>query len=177
MVGMREINNSRTLLISLGSNLGDRVGQLLGARQALELALGVKVSASRIYSSAPVYDLEQPEFLNAVLRAEVAVDSVALLAQLQEIELAAGKNKTRPKGPRTLDLDILVNGADLRAGEDPLLPHPRLHERAFVLFPLRDVYPDFCHPVSGLTIEQMLTNTLDDHALVVPEEFPAWRVG
>jgi 2-amino-4-hydroxy-6-hydroxymethyldihydropteridine diphosphokinase len=98
----------------------------------------------------------QPDYVNgvALLIGEIAPD--ALLARLQEIERRAGRVRGAPNAPRTLDLDIIAMGGLVRDAPDPVLPHPRAHERAFVLQPLRDVAPHWKHPGLGRRIEELL---------------------
>jgi 2-amino-4-hydroxy-6-hydroxymethyldihydropteridine diphosphokinase len=98
----------------------------------------------------------QPDYVNgvALLIGEIAPD--ALLARLQEIERRAGRVRGAPNAPRTLDLDIIAMGGLVRDAPDPVLPHPRAHERAFVLQPLRDVAPHWKHPGLGRSIEELL---------------------
>jgi 2-amino-4-hydroxy-6-hydroxymethyldihydropteridine diphosphokinase len=101
----------------------------------------------------------QPNFINAVALFALdgpMPDPARLLGRLQEIETQAGRQRAAPNGPRTLDLDIVIMGELVRDAPDPVLPHPRAHLRRFVLEPLRDVWPGWRHPVSGLSIEAML---------------------
>jgi len=93
--------------------------------------------------------------VNAVVRAETALSPAGLLAALHLTEAAFGRLRTVTNAARTLDLDLLAYGDVIRTGEAPLLPHPRLHERAFVLFPLRDLAPGWRHPVLGETAENL----------------------
>jgi 2-amino-4-hydroxy-6-hydroxymethyldihydropteridine diphosphokinase len=111
---------------------------------------------SRWYSSAPVPASDQPRFINGVVRFEAAIDPAGLLAMLQAMEAAAGRVRGVPDAARTLDLDIIDMGGLVRDAPDPVLPHPRAHVRAFVLWPLRDVAPDWVHPRTGARLGELM---------------------
>ena len=145
---------SDLILIGLGANLP---GNFDTPRQALEAALlrlesaGLRVIArSRIWRSRPVPVSDQPWFANAVAAIETELAPAALLALLHRLEDEFGRVRTVRNAPRVLDLDLLAYGRLVQGGlEPPLLPHPRLAERAFVLLPLADIAADWVHPVSG----------------------------
>jgi 2-amino-4-hydroxy-6-hydroxymethyldihydropteridine diphosphokinase len=146
----------RTVYLSLGSNLGDREENLRQAIARLEAA-GVRVSRrSSIYETEPREAPNQPWFLNQVIEAETDLFPRQLLARLQKVELDLGRKRLRPKGPRTIDIDILLCGETIVRAKDLELPHPRLAERRFVLEPLAELAPDLRHPVTRLTVRQML---------------------
>jgi 2-amino-4-hydroxy-6-hydroxymethyldihydropteridine diphosphokinase len=115
-----------------------------------------RVSLSRLWDSAPVPVSDQPRFVNAVLRAEGTPDPAALLAALHGIEARFGRVRGEQNAARTLDLDLLDLNGLVRASPPPILPHPRLHLRAFVLAPLAEVAPGWRHPVTGETVEALL---------------------
>jgi len=121
-------------------------------------AAGVGVRArSPWYRTAPVPASGQPDFINGVVEAATGLDPAALLSLLHRIEADFGRVRGRPNAARTLDLDLLAYGAAVRDGPDaPILPHPRLHERGFVLFPLRDVAPGWRHPKLGKGIAELI---------------------
>lgn len=127
--------------IGLGANLGDPQQALRDALAALARAPGTRlVRSSRLYRSAPV-GADGPDYVNAVAEIETRLDAPALLAQLQAIEQAAGRERPYRNAPRTLDLDLLLYG-DARIDSAALtVPHPRLRERAFVLLPLQELAP------------------------------------
>ncbi|MCA0199948.1 MAG: 2-amino-4-hydroxy-6-hydroxymethyldihydropteridine diphosphokinase [Proteobacteria bacterium] len=147
------------ILIGVGANLPSDAGSPLQTCEAALVHLGrlgvVVAARSPWYETAPVPVSDQPWFVNAVVRAETALSPAGLLAALHLTEAAFGRLRTVTNAARTLDLDLLAYGDVIRTGEAPLLPHPRLHERAFVLFPLRDLAPGWRHPVLGETAENL----------------------
>ncbi|MGH9660621.1 MAG: 2-amino-4-hydroxy-6-hydroxymethyldihydropteridine diphosphokinase, partial [Bryobacteraceae bacterium] len=130
----------KTVYLSLGSNLGDREMHLQGAIDGLAAA-GVRVlRVSPVYETAPVGGETQPWFLNAVVEAETELMPMQLLARMQRIEHAFGRRRRAPNTPRTLDIDILLFGKTTIVDSARLtMPHPRFHERRFVLAPLADL--------------------------------------
>jgi 2-amino-4-hydroxy-6-hydroxymethyldihydropteridine diphosphokinase len=146
-----------TSLIAMGSNLGDRRATLESAWRDLDQASGILiVRTSKIYETAPLGGPEQGAFLNAVLAANVELDAAELLRLLQGIEARFQRRREVRFGPRTLDLDILTYGDKVVVTPDLEIPHPRLHERRFVLVPLADVAPDWRHPIRHETTLEML---------------------
>ncbi len=141
----------KTVYLSLGSNLGDREANL---RAALRLLNPRRVSP--IYETEPVDHTAQPFFLNLVAEVETSLMPMQLLSHTQRIERDLGRKRTIPKGPRTIDIDILLYGTTIIASKRLEIPHPRLHERRFVLKPLADLAPDLRHPVTHLTVREML---------------------
>ncbi len=134
---------TETVYLGLGSNLGDRLASLQGAVDLLRTEAGIElIRSSRVWETVPVGGPEQPDFLNAVLRAEVGLAPLDLLAACQRVEAALGRVRDVRWGPRTIDIDVLMIGA--RAIDEPglVVPHPRMHERAFVLMPLLEIDPD-----------------------------------
>jgi 2-amino-4-hydroxy-6-hydroxymethyldihydropteridine diphosphokinase len=130
--------------VGLGSNLGDRESALRGAVEALEASPGVEVIAvSTFRDTAPVGFVDQPRFLNGVAVLETELPARRLLDLLLEVEARFGRDRAAspPQGPRTLDLDLLLYGGARIEEEGLRIPHPRLHERAFVLEPLAEVAP------------------------------------
>jgi 2-amino-4-hydroxy-6-hydroxymethyldihydropteridine diphosphokinase len=145
--------------VGLGSNLGEREALLKAAIEQLaqlpETRLG---RVSSLYDTAPVGELDQPNFLNAVAQLETALTARQLLWNLLLIERRLGRvrHAARRFGPRTIDLDLLLHGDLVLDTEDLRLPHPELHRRAFVLVPLAEIEPKLVHPTLGLTAGEML---------------------
>lgn len=140
--------------IGIGANLDDPVEQVRSAFGALDAIDATRLKArSSLYRSAPVGYAEQPDFVNAVARVESALAAQTLLERLLAIERAAGRTRTRPNGPRTLDLDLLLFDDDCIESAQLVVPHPRMHERAFVLIPLVEIAPDAIIPGRGRAVD------------------------
>ncbi len=149
--------------VSLGSNLGDRAGNLLLAvRGMIDAALAVK-RLSSIYETEPVETFPQPAFLNMVaeLGNPLPVPE-QVLARLLRVEYALGRTRNIPGGPRTIDLDLLLYGEERRETQFLTLPHPRLHQRRFVLAPLVDIAPQLVHPKLGRRLSELLEEVTDE---------------
>jgi 2-amino-4-hydroxy-6-hydroxymethyldihydropteridine diphosphokinase len=146
----------KTIYLSLGSNIGDRERNL---REAIERLngpdLGV-VRVSPVYETEPVEYTEQRWFLNLVVEAETSLFPMQLLTRTARIERDLGRVRTIAKGPRTIDIDILLYGRAIIRSAKLEVPHPRMAERRFVLAPLADLAPDLRHPVSHRTVREML---------------------
>ena len=142
------------VVLALGSNLGDRQDILQGAVDAIVGLPGVRVTAvSPVYETVPVGGPAQPDYLNAVVLAVTTQPARDLLDRLHEIEAAFDRVRLVRWGPRTLDLDIIVVGGERSDNPELTLPHPRAHERAFVLAPWHDVDPDAALPGHGPVAE------------------------
>jgi 2-amino-4-hydroxy-6-hydroxymethyldihydropteridine diphosphokinase len=146
-----------TAYIALGANLGDRERTLRSAIASLR-QLGSIEAASSFYETAPVGLVEQPDFLNAVVALRTALPPQQLMAMLLRIEQQHGRDRSAsvPKGPRTLDLDLLSYGDVVMETPTLTLPHPSLVERRFVLVPLTEIAPQWRHPISGKTASDLL---------------------
>lgn len=145
--------------IGVGSNLGDPAAQVQQAFQALaELPASQLIASSPLYRAAPVGGpAGQPNYVNAVAALDTTLNPDELLTALQAIETQQGRVRTVRWGPRTLDLDILLYGSTQRNDPHLILPHPRLHERAFVLSPLHDIAPNLTIPGQG-PLSRLLRN-------------------
>jgi len=141
--------------IALGTNLGDRSKNLENAIQLLSSFVEV-VAQSPIYQTIPWGFADQPDFLNQVIFVKTAKRPDELLQLLKQIEVEIGRTPTFQNGPRIVDLDILFYDDWVVENPGLQIPHPRLHERAFVLVPLSDLNPSLWHPVLAVTVQEML---------------------
>lgn len=164
------------IFIGVGANLPSP--HFSSPRETLEAAvrdlarLGVvPLAVSRWYESAPVPMSDQPWYVNAVYRVETDLDPGQLLDTLHRVEAAYGRVRGEVNGPRVIDLDLLDYRGLCRDGAEngPVLPHPRMHVRAFVLLPLRDLAPGWVHPRSGAPIDRLIAE-LDPEQTARPLE-------
>jgi 2-amino-4-hydroxy-6-hydroxymethyldihydropteridine diphosphokinase len=147
--------------LSLGSNVRDRLANLRAAIALLPLS-GVNVKkSSSIYETEPVDFLDQPWFLNCVVEAETKLDPLALLQALRAMEAQLDGKKEFPKGPRKIDLDILLFNSETIDTLSLKIPHPRMHLRRFVLVPLAEIAPHVRHPNWPGTAANLLASTPD----------------
>lgn len=176
--------------IGVGSNLGDRLAHCLAAVHALNRLDGTKVMAiSAWYETEPVGEIGQPRellsvatretpagrsssapvahpwFLNGVLGLETQLEPRPLVDACLAIERERGRERREPKGPRTLDLDLLLYGASVLNEPGLIVPHPRLAERAFVLIPLSEIAAKTVHPVLNITVAELRLRLQDRHAV------------
>jgi 2-amino-4-hydroxy-6-hydroxymethyldihydropteridine diphosphokinase len=147
----------RRCFIALGANLGDPVATVKAAVLALRELPGTEfIVASSLYRTAPVGLRHQPDFINAVVELIAVVPAPTLLESLFEIEARFGRQRSVKNAPRTLDLDLLLYGDELSGDPYLTLPHPRLHERAFVLAPMAEIEPRLIIPGRGSVADLLL---------------------
>jgi len=152
---------SITFYLSLGSNVGNREANLRAAIAALPTAGLRVVQVSSIYETQPVDYLEQAWFLNSVVEGQTHVPALDLLHGLRGIETRMGSKKEFPKGPRLIDIDILLYGDETIETPELQVPHPRMMQRRFVLTPLAEMAPQLRHPSWSCDVAQMLADAPD----------------
>lgn len=156
--------------LGLGSNLGDREENLGRARRLLA-ARGFEITAaSSLYETEPVGGPPQGAFLNQAIGGESSLPAQALLAACLDVERELLRVRREPNGPRSLDVDVLLYGDEVRREGALVIPHPRLHERLFVLVPLAEIAPGARHPVLGATVAELLARCPDRSRV---ERYPA----
>jgi 2-amino-4-hydroxy-6-hydroxymethyldihydropteridine diphosphokinase len=152
---------THTVYLSLGANVGEREANLQAAIAALP-AVGVRVRrVSSIYETEPVDYLDQPWFLNCVVEGETELGAVELLRALQEIQTQMGSKKLIAKGPRLIDIDVLLYGSETIDTPELQVPHPRMHLRRFVLVPLAEIAGELRHPAWNDSVRGLLESTTD----------------
>jgi 2-amino-4-hydroxy-6-hydroxymethyldihydropteridine diphosphokinase len=146
----------KTAYLSLGSNQGDRVANVRRAIGALD-AVGRVVAVSSLYETEPVEYVKQPWFVNCAVALATEKTPKELLSAVLEIERNMGRrrSKTVPKGPRVIDVDILLFGTSVVNTPELQIPHPAMQERLFVLQSLAEIAPDACHPILNCTIREL----------------------
>ena len=143
-----------TVYLALGSNLGDRLANLKQAIDSLTPQMEVRAKSS-VYETPPWGYEDQPKFLNQVVKAKTYLDPEPLLKHLKRLEVALGRQASFPNGPRLIDMDILFYDELIVNTPSLVIPHPRLHERGFVLLPLMDISPDLVHPLNRKRVSEM----------------------
>lgn len=152
-----------TACLAVGSNLGDKIENCRRGMDALTSAGDVVItSRSRFYKTEPVDYTEQPWFVNAAVMVTTSLSPHELLHRLKSTEAIIGRTDSGIRfGPRVLDLDIIFYNDAVIDTTDLVIPHPRMHQRGFVLYPLADIAPDWRHPCQGLTVRQLLDGLVD----------------
>lgn len=146
----------KTVYLSLGSNIGDREAYLRAAIKKLNERDVRVLRVSPAYETEPMDVADQRWFVNLVVEAQTELFPMQLLARTAKIERTLGRVRSKLKGPRTIDIDILLYGASRVKTASLEIPHPRMAERRFVLAPLADLAPELRHPVLGKTVREML---------------------
>ena len=163
-----------TVYIALGTNVGEREANLLQALRLLPES-GVHIRrVSSIYETEPVDYLDQEWFLNAVLEGETELDALDLLSALRVIEARMGSKKAFAKGPRKIDLDILLYGNETIDTPELQVPHPRMLERKFVLIPLAEIAPNLRHPSWKSGVAHLLVASADHSAVKKFHDAPSF---
>jgi 2-amino-4-hydroxy-6-hydroxymethyldihydropteridine diphosphokinase len=157
----------KTVYLGLGSNLGDRAANLAAAVEKLR-ALGDVTVVSEFYETEPIEVADQPWFLNAALALETELMPRQLMGRILALEQAMGRKRMQPKGPRLIDIDVLLFGSSVIETPQLTVPHPRMHERRFVLEPLAAIAPDARHPIFKRTVRELRDALPKDAGVVRP---------
>ena len=148
------------ILIAIGANLPSRFGTPVETIQAAIEALNdegiTTLKTSRIWLTAPVPVSDQPWYHNSVVAVQTDLDAFELLSLLHKIEASFGRVRYERNEPRILDLDLVAYNNDVIERPSLIVPHPRMHQRAFVLLPLQDIAPDWTHPITGDRLDDMI---------------------
>jgi len=167
------------VFLGIGSNVGDRFGNLQKALRLLAGTHGITVRrVSSVYETEPVGGPIQPDYLNAVVEIHTACEPHQLLKVCICIEHAMGRTRTVKWGPRIIDIDIVFYNRLVMTTDDLTIPHPYVHERGFVLIPLSELVPDFEHPVLGKTVRELIkaagtggVKRVERHKLTISNDF------
>lgn len=155
----------KKLVLSLGSNLGNRYAYLLRAIQKIEKYFNSKPVVAHFYETPPWGNENQSRFINTAIYLHTDITIDQCLKKVQAIEKEMGRLKTEKWGPRMIDIDILFYEDDVVETDIITVPHQHLHQRAFVLKPLQDILPNFIHPLKNKTIIQLIED-IDDNTLL-----------
>ena len=154
--------------LSLGSNLGDRESNLAQATMALTINFDISdIESSSYYETEPLYNLDQPDFLNSVVKCVTTLKSFDFLDVTKRIEKMLGRSEKREKNaPRIIDIDILFHGDAVLETDELTIPHPMIGMRKFVLIPFAELEPDFKIPHSKITINDLLDHCIDTSKVI-----------
>jgi 2-amino-4-hydroxy-6-hydroxymethyldihydropteridine diphosphokinase len=155
-----------TVYLSLGSNLGDRLQYLKKAIRKIKESDKISIKKiSSVYETEPVVCENQPQFLNLVLEAQTSLAPLPLLERLLSIEKEMGRKREEKWGPRNVDVDILLYADQIVKSDRLAIPHPRMHQRKFVLVPLAQIAPQTLHPLLKKNVKEILESCDDDSAV------------
>lgn len=167
---MNTLPDQHNVLLVIGANQGDRMAAFRRCRLLLSMLAGEIISTSLIYDSSPWGVTDQPPFINQGIHIRTTLTPEDLLAVTQDIESRLGKNKLTHWGPRHIDIDIIL-WEDIILDTDRLsIPHPHMGDRRFVLIPLTEIAEDWIHPISRLSINQLLERCQDDGSVRIVED-------
>ena len=153
----------KKLVLSLGSNLGNRYAYLLMAIQKIEKYFESKPVIAHFYETPPWGNENQSRFINTAIYLHTDVLIEQCFNKIQDIEKEMGRKKTEKWGPRLIDIDILFYESNITNKKELIVPHQHLHERAFVLIPLKDILPHFVHPIINKSITELCNDELDNN--------------
>jgi len=154
-----------TAVLSLGSNVGDRLDNLKKAIAHLKDLPGSLLKVSSVYETAPWGNTQQSSFYNQVIEIETTLTALELMERILSIEREMGRTRMKKWEPRIIDIDILFFSDEIIESKNLRIPHQHLHERRFILEPLNEIMPDFIHPVSKLKIHELLSDLTDDSSV------------
>jgi len=158
------------VVLSLGGNVGQVLDTFARSKEMLVNTIGPIIQSSRLYFTEPWGEPDQPHFFNQVILIETGLSPLQVLQVCQQIETDFDRKRSVRWGPRTLDIDILFYDHLVLETEELIIPHPRIHERNFILVPLMEIIPDWVHPVYDLSIEELYVQCEDFNEVMIAEE-------
>lgn len=155
-------NDDNQLILSLGGNQGDIKKTFLSAKNMIAQEIGTIVKESSIYQTQAWGVENQPDFLNQVIIVETKLSPTTILEKCLAIEMELGRKRMKRWGERTIDIDLLFFNNEIIQTENLQVPHPRISERNFILFPLNEIIPNYIHPVLNVSIKNLKNKCIDD---------------